>query len=118
MNKHEQINYVEFPSKDLELTKTFFKEVFNWEFQDYGPEYISFKNSGLEGGFYKSNLNSSTLNGSALIVFYSSNLEETLSKITKSGGSLVKPIFQFPGGRRFHFADPNGNEFAVWSELD
>lgn len=116
VNKHEKINYVEFPSKNLELTKSFFVAAFGWSFVDYGPEYIAFTNEGLDGGFFKSDLSSSSDNGSALIVLYSNELETTLSKIEKSGGTIVKPIFSFPGGRRFHFTDPNGNEYAVWSE--
>ena len=118
MNKHEKINYVEFPAKDIEQSKTFFTRVFDWSFVDYGPEYTAFENEGLNGGFYKSNLSCSTKIGSALIVFYSKTLEETLSKIETSGGKILKPIFTFPGGRRFHFSDPNGNEFAVWSDID
>ncbi len=116
MNKHEKINYVEFPSKDLEVTKKFFGKIFGWSFVDYGPEYIAFTNKGIDGGFYKSNLSSKTEQGSVLIVFYSNELETTLSKIQKAGGTITKPIFSFPGGRRFHFADPNGNEYAVWTE--
>ena len=116
MNQHEKINYVEFPAKNVEETKSFFKNVFKWEFVDYGPEYTAFSNQGLDGGFFKSDLSSSTNNGAALIVFYSEALESTQSKIESSGGSILKAIFEFPGGRRFHFADPNGNEFAVWSD--
>ena len=116
MNNHEKINYVEFPAKNIEKSKAFFTAVFNWSFIDYGPEYTSFTNEGLNGGFYKSDLNCSTEHGSALVVFYSKKLEATLAKIKASGGKILKPIFTFPGGRRFHFADPNGNEFAVWSD--
>jgi len=118
MNEHEKINYVEFPAKDIGATKTFFKEVFGWSFVDYGPEYTAFSNVGLDGGFFKSNLTSLTENGSALIVFYSCDLENTQSKIEGAGGSIIKPIFSFPGGRRFHFGDPSGNEYAVWSDLN
>ncbi len=116
MNEHEKINYVEFPSKDIPLTKEFFTNVFHWQFEDYGPEYAAFHNAGLEGGFFQSDLTSSAKNGGALIVFYSSDLESTQIKITDAGGAIVKPIFEFPGGRRFHFSDPNGNEYAVWSD--
>ncbi|NOX43670.1 MAG: VOC family protein [Gammaproteobacteria bacterium] len=118
MNEHEKINYVEFPAKDIEATKVFFKSAFDWSFVDYGPEYTAFSNEGLDGGFFQSELTVSTENGSALIVFYSKELEDTLSKIENSGGAIIKPIFPFPGGRRFHFADPNGNEYAVWSDID
>ena len=118
MNKHEKINYVEFPAKDVEAAKVFFTSVFGWSFVDYGPEYAAFSNEGLDGGFYKSDLTVSTENGSALIVFYSKALEQTQSKIENAGGSTIKPIFSFPGGRRFHFGDPNGNEYAVWSDIN
>jgi hypothetical protein len=117
MNDHEKINYVEFPARDIEKTKAFFTTVFGWSFVDYGSEYTAFSNAGLDGGFFKSPLTSSTENGSALIVFYSQNLDKTRSTIEDAGGSIVKPIFSFPGGRRFHFCDPNGNEYAVWSEI-
>lgn len=118
MNKHEKINYVEFPAKDIEATKVFFTTVFGWSFVDYGPEYAAFSNEGLDGGFFKSSLSVSTENGSALIVFYSKDLEQTRSKIENAGGTIIKPVYPFPGGRRFHFGDPNGNEYAVWSDSD
>jgi len=116
MNLHEKMNYVEFPAKDLAATKMFFETVFGWSFTDYGPEYTAFENQGLDGGFFKSDLACSTEKGAALIVFYSNQLEATLPKVEKAGGSIIKPIFSFPGGRRFHFTEPSGNEFAVWSE--
>ena len=119
MSRHEKINYLEFPATDLEACKSFFSKVFNWTFTDYGPEYTAFSSveAGLDGGFFKSELNVSTKSGSALIVFYSDELEKTQTKIVESGGSIVQEIFSFPGGRRFHFADPCGNEFAVWTEI-
>lgn len=116
MHQHEKINYVEFPARNLEATKSFFETAFGWSFIDYGPEYTAFSDQGLDGGFFKSDLAASAANGSALIVFYSDRLEETQSKIENAGGRIVKPIFAFPGGRRFHFVEPSGNEFAVWSE--
>jgi uncharacterized protein len=116
MNQHEKINYVELPAKDLSGTKAFFESVFGWSFTDYGPEYTAFENQGLDGGFFQSDLASSTEKGAALIVFYSNQLEATLAKVEKAGGSILKPIYSFPGGRRFHFTEPSGNEFAVWGE--
>ena len=116
MNQHEKINYVELPAKDLEKTKIFFSEVFDWSFVDYGPDYTAFSNAGLEGGFFKSDLSVSTANGSALIVFYNKSLEQTQAKIEKSGGTIIQAIFDFPGARRFHFTDPNNNIYAVWSD--
>ena len=116
MNLHEKINYVEFPSKDLAATKAFFQSVFGWSFVDYGPEYTAFSNQGLDGGFFKSDLASSLQNGAALVIFYSNQLEATLAKVQRAGGSIIRPVYSFPGGRRFHFTEPSGNEFAVWSE--
>lgn len=118
MNEHEKINYLEFPAKDMAAAKDFFSAAFGWSFVDYGPEYTAFSNGGIDGGFFKSDLSVSTENGSALIVFYSKELENTQTKIKNSGGEILRPIFSFPGGRRFHFSDPNGNEYAVWSDIN
>lgn len=116
MNEHEKINYVEFPARNIEAVKAFFASAFGWSFEDYGPDYTAFSNEGLDGGFFQSDLAVSTENGSALIIFYSNDLEQTQAKIETAGGSIIRPIFSFPGGRRFHFADPNGNEYAVWTD--
>jgi len=116
MHQHEKMNYVEFPAKNLKKTKAFFSAVFNWHFTEYGNEYIAFKNEGLDGGFYQSTQRVSVESGSALIVFYSNHLEQTQDKIQKHGGLISRAIFEFPGGRRFHFKDPNDNEYAVWSD--
>ncbi|HAS6055599.1 TPA: VOC family protein [Vibrio vulnificus] len=116
MNQHEKLNYIEFAAKDLESTNAFFSKVFGWSFVDYGPEYAAFSNEGLDGGFFKSERSSRTENGGALLVFYSSDIESTLDKVVKNGGDIIRPIFEFPGGCRFHFVEPSGNEFAVWSE--
>ena len=116
MANHEKINYVEFPAGNLEATKAFFMKAFGWTFEDYGPEYTSFNNSGIAGGFYKAELSARTENGSALIVLYSNDLERTLKNVVAAGGVIVRDIFSYPGGRRFHLLEPSGNEFAVWSE--
>ena len=118
MNKHEKINYIELPAKDLVATKAFFTQVFSWTFEDYGPEYIAFSDEGVDGGFYQSDQSSTTANGSALVVFYSEDLNATLQKVIDAGGKIVKPIFAFPGGSRFQFVEPSGNEFAVWSDKE
>ena len=115
-HEHEKINYVEFPSSDLEKTKAFFTAAFGWSFEDWGEEYCSFSNEGLDGGFYKANLKSQSDNGAALTIFYSSDLEATMEKVVAAGGTIVKPTFSFPGGRRFQFTEPCGSEFAVWSD--
>jgi uncharacterized protein len=115
MSKQEQINYLEFPSTDIAVTKAFFETTFAWKFTDYGPEYSAFSGAGIDGGFYASKLVMSTKNGSALVVLLSEDLEATQRKIESAGGGIIQKIFSFPGGRRFHFTDPNGNEYAVWA---
>lgn len=116
MHEHEKITYVEFPSQDIGATKRFFEKAFGWTFQDYGPDYAAFSNAGMDGGFYQSELSSSTADGSALLVFYSEDHEKTKDKVSAAGATIVQEIFPFPGGRRFHFREPSGNEFAVWSD--
>lgn len=112
----EQINYVEFPATDIEGTKAFFSKAFGWTFVDYGPDYASFQGAGLDGGFFRSEKSATVASGSALIVLYSKELEASQQRVEAAGGTIVVPIFDFPGGRRFHFSDPSGNEYAVWSE--
>lgn len=116
MNKESCIDYVELPSTDLKQTKEFFSELFGWTFTDWGEEYCSFNDGRLDGGFFKSKNTVSTKTGSVLLVFYSEELEHAVGKVKNAGGKIIKPIFSFPGGRRFHFADPNGNEYAMWSD--
>ena len=116
MNQHEKINYLEFPTVNISATKDFFSQAFGWSFQDFGPEYAAFSDQGIDGGFYTADTSSFTSNSAALVVFYSNNLEATQEKIEKAGGVVIKPVYSFPGGRRFHFTEPGGNEFAVWSE--
>jgi len=118
MPQQDKINYVEFPVTNLSATRTFFETVFGWSFEEYGAEYLAFSNAGLDGGFYQSDLRSTTKNGAALVVLYSEDLEAALSKIQGAGGTVVQDIFSFPGGRRFHFEEPSGNELAVWSEKE
>ena len=116
MPTDKTIDYLELPARDFDAIQSFYEEAFGWTFVDYGPEYTAFNDSRLNGGFYKADAQSSTGNGAALIVLYGTDLEKTRDKVLASGGTLVKEIFSFPGGRRFHFADPNGNELAVWSD--
>lgn len=116
MNKHEKLNYVEFSANDLAATKAFFSAVFQWDFVDYGPDYTAFSNQGLDGGFFKADVSSQSQTGGALLVFYSADLQSTYDKVVAQGGTIQREIFDFPGGCRFHFLEPSGNEFAVWSE--
>lgn len=115
MNKTERnykIDYIELGATDLELTKNFYRTVFGWTFTDYGPDYTSFTDGRLDGGFA-----TQTERGTnPLIVIYATDLEATYEQVKVIGGKISKKIFSFPGGRRFHFTDPSGNELAVWSE--
>jgi predicted enzyme related to lactoylglutathione lyase len=111
--KDNHIQYVEFKAKDLEKTKEFYSASFAWTFADYGPTYVAFSDSGLMGGFDKTETD--VVNG-ALIVLYHKDLDFIKNKIIEAGGKITKDIFSFPGGYRFHFVDPSGNELAVWSD--
>ena len=113
---HHKINYVEFASAYLQQSCDFFAALFGWRRESFGPDYVAFHGAGLAGGFYRANLCSTASSGGALIVFYSADLDASLSLVTAHGGRIVKPVFAFPGGRRFHFTEPAGNEFAIWSE--
>tara|TARA_R110002096_G_scaffold435826_1_gene663484 strand:- start:389 stop:745 length:357 start_codon:yes stop_codon:yes gene_type:complete len=107
------IDYIEFTMSDLAAAKTFYGSAFGWEFTDYGPEYVGIKGEPREmGGFAKGE----PVPGGVLVVLYSANLDETLGAVRKAGGKITKEPFRFPGGRRFHFADPSGNELAVWTQ--
>ncbi|WP_117192683.1 VOC family protein [Rhizobium terrae] len=109
-----KIDYIEFNVADVERAKAFYGSAFRWTFTDYGPDYCEFQDGRLTGGFAKST-NISAMGG-ALIILFADDLEDALMRVEKAGGRIVKPIFTFPGGRRFHFADPEGYELAVWSD--
>ncbi len=110
--KHEQIQYIEFLSADINRAKDFYTKCFGWKFTDYGPDYTSFEGEYVDGGF----TTGKPVSGTVLVILYSSDLEATLEKVLAAGGTIVKDIFSFPGGRRFQFTDPDGYELAVWSE--
>ncbi|GAA4445425.1 VOC family protein [Ravibacter arvi] len=109
--KHEQIQYIEFLTADTERIKNFYTTAFNWVFTDYGPNYTAFSGEYVDGGF----TTGKPVKGSILVVLYSDDLENTREKVLAAGGVLAQDIFSFPGGRRFQFVDPDGNELAVWS---
>jgi len=111
--QNNHITYVELKAKNLEKIKGFYSQTFDWKFTDYGPTYTSFSESGIAGGFETSD--DEIVNG-VLLVLYHKDLEKIKQKIIKSKGIIAKSIFSFPGGRRFHFIDPAGNELAVWSD--
>ena len=112
-NNNHRIDYIEFSATDIAATKNFYTAVFGWKFTDYGPDYTSFEDGRISGGFAKAQ---SISGNGVLVVIYASELEKTKEAVVLNGGKITKPPFDFPGGRRFHFTDPNGNELAVWSE--
>ena len=114
MNKNNtHINYIEFKAKDLQATKKFYSQAFGWVFTDYGDGYTAFSDSGVEGGF---ELTNEPITNGVLVVLHHINLPEIKEKIIDSGGKISVDTFSFPGGSRFHFLDPSGNELAIWSE--
>ncbi|WP_208103904.1 VOC family protein [Flagellimonas ochracea] len=113
--KNTVIDYVEFKAKDLHKIKEFYASAFGWKFTDYGPGYTAFAQSGIEGGFQSANEGEDIVNG-VLVVLYHEDLVAIKERVMESGGIIVKDIFSFPGGRRFHFTDPSGNELAIWSD--
>lgn len=112
---HNSINYVEFPLMNLGETKRFYGSVFGWEFQEWGPNYLSFSGAGIDGGFNGEDKTPVQKPG-VLIVLFSEDLESSLAAVKAAGAAILRDIYSFPGGRRFHFADPNGNELAIWAE--
>ncbi len=118
-----QIDYIEFPSSDIQATKRFYHAVFAWEFKDWGADYSSFHDGRLGGGFWTAaktaevgnSIGQDSVTG-PLVVIYATALDDVYRKVTEAGGKIVREPFDFPGGKRFHFADPSGNVLAVWSE--
>ena len=111
-NNH--INYIEFKSNDLAATKKFYSSCFGWKFTDYGPTYTSFVEAGIAGGF---EFTQDKISNGVLVVLVHQDLPEIKNKIVEKGGSISKDIFSFPGGERFQFLDPSGNELSVWREV-
>lgn len=113
MSAENQIDYVEIPVTDLDKTREFFSSMFGWSFQNWGDEYMSFNDGRLDGGFRLSAEPAPSTG--VLLVFYSNDLERDLAKVKTLGAAISQEIFSFPGGRRFHFVDPAGTEYAMWS---
>ena len=111
MREDGKLDYLELPGGDLPASKAFYGAAFGWRFLDYGPAYAAF-DEGLDGGFDAQTDATRT----PLPVLFATDLEAMLARVEAAGGVIVKPVFAFPGGRRFHFRDPAGNELAVWSE--
>lgn len=108
------INYIEFYCKRIEVIKAFYANAFGWTFTDYGDDYTAFEDGALSGGFHRSEEEEAGRN--PLVVLYTKDLEGVKGKVIAAGGTIAVDIFSFPGGRRFHFADPDSNVLAVWSE--
>ncbi|MFG6081767.1 VOC family protein [Paracoccus litorisediminis] len=105
-----QIDYLEFSSPDIAATKDFFSRAFGWSFNDYGPEYQELADAGVSGGIAAAPL------APPLVILKAEDLEAALAQVSSAGAEITKPIFSFPGGRRFQFREPGGTEMAVWSE--
>lgn len=113
-NTHHHINYIEFKASDLEAVIAFYQSVFGWDFQKWGDDYLAFSGAGVEGGFMRGE--ASQAEGVPLIILYSDDLAGTFKAVEATGATITAPIFEFPGGKRFHFRDPAGNELAVWGD--
>ena len=113
MNTSNHISYIEFKAQDLNIIKTFYTSTFNWSFTDYGPTYTAFSGSGIDGGFEKTE---AEISNGVLVVLYHEDLKLIMNKVVENGGTISKEVFSFPGGSRFHFVDPSGNELAIWSD--
>jgi predicted enzyme related to lactoylglutathione lyase len=114
--KENHIDYVEFPAASasaLQATKLFYNQVFGWKYQDWGESYVDTNGSGISSGI---NSDPSHRPPTPLVVLFSSDLESTRGKVVAAGGTIQKEIFPFPGGRRFEYVDPAGNQLAVWSD--
>ena len=108
-----RIDYIEFPAQDAAKAKEFYSAAFGWKFEDYGPQYTSVHDGRLAGGFYA---DPAERPAKPLVVLYATDLAAAQRAVEQAGGKITRAIFAFPGGRRFHFTDPSGNELAVWSE--
>ena len=111
---HHSVDYVEFTVTSINQAKRFYSAAFGWSFTDYGPAYCGISIGGREFGGLT--VAPDVRDGGPLVVLFSTDLDQTLTSVQDAGGRIVKPPFGFPGGRRFHFADPSGNTLAVWSD--
>ena len=110
------IDYIEMPSSDLAATKAFFAALWGWKFQDYGPDYIAVDDGRIAGGFFRAQETWPSTAACPLVIFYTAELEMSRADVVRLGGEMTRDIFEFPGGRRFHFRAPGTGEFAVWSD--
>jgi len=116
MMTNNKIDYIEMPVKNLAQSKAFFAQLFGWTYTDYGDTYCSIDNAGIGAGMVEMERDFNTAKGTAFVVMYSDQLEQKCQDVIDAGGKITQEIFSFPGGRRFHFSDLNGNEYAIWSD--
>ena len=115
-NIHHEINYIEFSVSNIEEAKRFYRAAFDWHFNDYGPEYAGIRKQHEDGECGGICLANEVATGGPLVVIYSENLERSYELVKSAGGRITRETTSFPGGRRFQFSDPSGNELAVWSD--
>lgn len=113
MHTHHTIDYVELTVRDLAAAKRFYAGAFGWSFTDYGPAYAGIRGPDRESGGLRESDEVRTTG--PLVILYSDDLEASVAAVKAAGGQILVEPYAFPGGRRFHFADPSGNELAVWS---
>lgn len=116
MIKDRTINYIEFAVIDIARAKDFYGKVSGWSSSDFGPDHCEFSDGQMKGGFIATGSEPPSPHGGALVVLYRHDLAALQTSIEAAGGEIVKPVFDFPGGQRFHFTDPKGYELAVWCE--
>lgn len=116
MRNEGRIDYIEIPATDIDKTRAFFEQLFGWEFQEWGPDYFSFNDGRLDGGLRRAE--DPTPASGVLLVFYSEDLERDYERVKELGATISQEIFEFPGGRRFHFVEPAGTEFAIWASTE
>lgn len=114
-SQHHSIDYVELAAPDLAASKTFYSVVFGWGFNDYGPDYAGIRRPDGDGEIGGLDRTQVAGRGLPLVIIYSHDLDRTLDAVRAAGGSITHQPYAFPGGRRFHFTDPGGNELAVWA---
>ncbi len=112
MRLNLQIDYLEFYSAEFEASEQFFSQAFGWEFIPYGQDYRDIQQAGIGGGLERSPARSPT--PAPLVVLKTDDLDAALAQVKAAGAVITKEIFDFPGGRRFHFLEPGGTEMAVW----
>jgi predicted enzyme related to lactoylglutathione lyase len=113
---HHTFDYIEIPSLDITASESFYRSAFGWTFNAYGPEYLGIVTpDGREAGGISAVGELSPGEG-PLVVLFSDDIDATHDAVAAAGGRIVRDTFRFPGGRRFHFADPSGNELAVWGD--